>query len=318
VSLLDEHLWDPSLYVTAEHLRRRLERLESLGCSVLSLDAALRSMRDGTLPSRSVALTFDDGCQDFALRVTPLLREFDVPATVYVTTYYADKRLPVFDPAVRYVLWRGRSACNVDLLPDASIGSVESLSDAGVRDTLAASIRAYAQDRGLSAAEKNALLRRVAQRVKVDFDEIVESGRLQIMTSEQLRALPADLVSVQLHTHRHCTPRTRDEFLLELEDNRRALDRMRGSESEYRHFCYPSGDFAAEHLPWLRDAGVQSATTCTPGLATRDHDPMLLPRFVDSLSVSDSVFDAWVSGLAEWLPRRESGIPAADEARRVP
>src|SRR3982751_2137642 len=61
VSTSDEHEWDGELYMTPDTLRSRFEALRSGGYDVLSLGDALRRMQAGTLPPRTVALTFDDG-----------------------------------------------------------------------------------------------------------------------------------------------------------------------------------------------------------------------------------------------------------------
>src|SRR5579864_7365500 len=60
-SLEDEHLWRPGLYIQPHKLEQRLELLKKGGYSVLFLDEALQRLRAGTLPERSVVITFDDG-----------------------------------------------------------------------------------------------------------------------------------------------------------------------------------------------------------------------------------------------------------------
>ena len=106
VSLDDEHEWDPELFVTPAFLRRRFEILRDNGYAVLPLDEAVTRCANCTLPPRSVVLTFDDGLSDFAQIVAPLLAEFGCPATVYVTTYYSEKRWPVPPPILSYLLWK--------------------------------------------------------------------------------------------------------------------------------------------------------------------------------------------------------------------
>lgn len=44
----------------------------------------------GTLPQKSVALTFDDGYQDFYTAALPILRQFDFTATEYVISGFVD------------------------------------------------------------------------------------------------------------------------------------------------------------------------------------------------------------------------------------
>ncbi|PYO90184.1 MAG: hypothetical protein DMD58_07430, partial [Gemmatimonadetes bacterium] len=66
----------------------------------------------------------------------------------------------------------------------------------------------------------------------------------------------------------------------------------------------PSGAYDAAFLPWLTEAGVRAATTCDPGLATRTSQPLLLPRIIDSSSLSDVEFEGWLYGVSDVLPHR--------------
>jgi len=54
----------------------------------LSLDRATRLLRAGALPPRSVCVTFDDGYRNNLDIAAPILRQFDLPATVFVATSF--------------------------------------------------------------------------------------------------------------------------------------------------------------------------------------------------------------------------------------
>ena len=302
VSIDDEHEWDPELYITTERLRERLCILKKYGCAILPLKSALQRMREGTLPPRAVAITFDDGAVDFFERAVPVLREFEVPVTLYLTTYYCLHQLPVFDTAISYIIWKGRH-CKRDLSDLVGVADI-SIETADGRALACSLLREYASRETMNAYEKDTLLRRVAEALDVDFEAFVTSRLLCMMSPEQVRGLPSDLVDVELHTHRHRTPRNRAAFVRELNDNQSAIASLTGNLSQRRHFCYPSGDYTADFIVWLRDQGIESATTCVPGLSARDSEPLLLPRFVDSTTATALSFEAWVSGFAELLPRR--------------
>src|SRR5215472_13688596 len=107
LSLRDEHLWD-SLFITPELFRHRLETLRAAEASVLPLSEALARLNAGSLPPRSVAITFDDGFCDFLRHGMPLLRSFGFPATLYLTTHYCRYRVPVFNLVASYLLWKCR------------------------------------------------------------------------------------------------------------------------------------------------------------------------------------------------------------------
>lgn len=303
VAAVDEHEWNPALYISRELLRQRIEYLRGRRYAILPLTEALNRLRDGTLPPRSVAITFDDGARDFAECALPILETYKVPTTVYLTTYYCEHRYPVFDTALAYLIWRGRAS-------GADLGVVTRTDEALPVAELAQRARAWqliqllAKQRRLDAHAKNELLRIVAARLGIDFEEFVGSGLLQLMTPEQVGRLPRDLIDVQLHTHRHRTPRERRDFDREIHDNQRAIAVLTGDQALRRHFCYPSGDYAGAYLVWLADLGVESATTCVPGIASVTSHRLLLPRFIDTMHVSSETFAAWVSGFAALMPRR--------------
>ena len=55
----------------------------------------------------------------------------------------------------------------------------------------------------------------------------------------------------------------------------------------------------------LDEAGVLSATTCDPGLASRHSAPLLLPRLVDSSFLSTLDVEGWLTGMsAFFMPRK--------------
>jgi peptidoglycan/xylan/chitin deacetylase (PgdA/CDA1 family) len=165
-------------------------------------------------------------------------------------------------------------------------------------------VQDFAREHALDGARKNELLRDVATRLGLDFDAFTASGMLQIMSAEEVRRLPTDLIDVELHTHRHRTPRDREAFVRELRDNDARIAALTRGRSGARHFCYPSGDYDGRFVGWLREFGVTSATTCVPGIAARTTDRYLLPRFIDTMSVPVETFAAWTSGIAALVPRR--------------
>ena len=130
---------------------------------------------------------------------------------------------------------------------------------------------------------------------------------MNLMTPDQVATLPASgVVSVDLHTHRHRVPLDPTLFSRETVENRDRIVAMTGISSD--HFCYPSGDYHPEFLPWLSEARVKSATTCEVGFASRASHPLLLPRFLDTNTLTSLEFEAWLAGVSQVLPRRR--VPA--------
>ena len=303
VSLQDEHECSDE-HVSPDHLRKRFQLIRDERCTVLPLGEAVERLVRGDLPSRSVALTFDDGLYDFKARAYPLLEEFRYHATVYVSTYYCLDARPVFDVAAAYLLWKGRGRLLSTAGLTADGDSVRVPESRTARNVLTRRIRDNAVSRGYSAAEKDELLRELCTRLKLDWEAFVASRIDQLMTPAEIRSLDPRVADVQLHTHRHRTPRDEALFGRELDDNIAALEQIGLSRSGLRHFCYPSGDVDPMFLPWLRDRGIATATTCETRLATSRSDPLLLPRLIDTVGLTVTEFRAWLSGAAAVVPRR--------------
>ena len=302
VSTADEHEWDGELYVPPELLRGRFVALRDGGYQVLPLGDAVRRLYEGTLPARAVALTFDDGAYDFLTQAYPLLREFGYPATVYLTTYYSQYQRPVFNTMLRYLLWKARGK-TLDVQGIADDGAPMPLATQTERGAAFHAIAERCARTGLSGVEKNDVLADVAGRLGIDYDAMLAGRFLHLMSPDEVAGLDPDLADVQLHTHRHRVPPEAAAFEREIVDNRRAIAAMTGA-PDATHFCYPSGVTNPSFPGWLRSLGVVSATTCFPGIASRDSDPLLLPRLIDTVNVATVEFEGWLTGASAFLPQR--------------
>ena len=300
VALEDEHLWNPGLYMPSDLLRQRLESLRDHRCNVLPLGEAVGRLYAGTLPARSVAITFDDGVYDFYRIAQPLLAEFGYPATVYLTTYYSDFNRPIFDVMCSYLLWKGRGR-RLDWPDGLQISSLE-LDDAG-RRAAERSIKTFAHQQGLSGRAKDELLASLAARLGIDYQALCAKRILHLMNATEAAEVARAGVSLQLHTHRHRVSIHRARFQQEIEDNRARLAAL--SSAETSHFCYPGGYHLPEFPDWLRQCGVVSATTCETGIASPESERLLLPRLLDTCLLTPVEFVAWLGGVASLLPQRQ-------------
>lgn len=300
ISVLDEHEWNYTQYMPREVLRMRLQQIKDSRCAVLSLDEAVTRLFAGDLPDRAVVITFDDGTADFN-QAWPLIKEFDFPVTLYLTTFYSHYNRPVFDLMVSYLLWKGRDR-TLDLGPLIACEQTFDLAGDEAQNAARVAILTHAQARNFSAEEKDALLITLARSLDIDYDSLIAQRIMHNLTPAEVTELAANGVDIQLHTHRHRTPTDHDLFIREIEDNRKSIHAMTGK--SVSHFCYPSGVHDQAFLPWLKESGVISATTCDPGFASLNSNPLLLPRFLDTPALAPIEFESWLTGVSAALPRR--------------
>jgi peptidoglycan/xylan/chitin deacetylase (PgdA/CDA1 family) len=300
LSFTDEHDWSPGMYISIDTFRERMRLLREHRSNVLPLGEALQRLEGGALPPRSVAITFDDGEYNFYTLAYPILKEFGFPSTVYLPTYYCQNQMSVFDVTASYVMWKGRGQ-KVDLT-GLCPGEGEVEITVGNARELFQKIHRYVHAEHFSARRKDDLAAELARRLKIDYADLVGRRVFHLMTPQEVSEVAKNQVAIELHTHRHRTPRDRDLFLREIRDNREAILSITGIEP--RHMCYPCGDYTRDFFPWLREERVRSATTCDVGFAAAGMEPMQLPRLLDTNVMSSVEFGGWLAGFCAALPRR--------------
>jgi peptidoglycan/xylan/chitin deacetylase (PgdA/CDA1 family) len=283
--------------MSQEQFAERMRMVSDLKCTVLPLGEAIRRLYRGDLPARSVVITFDDGLHDFYACAYPILARQGFPATIYQTTYYCTYNRPVFDVVCSYLLWKGRKAVVDGAEFTGRAGPLDVLTNVQ-RDRVGEEIRRHAARQRLSGHGKDALAQTLAARLGIDFDEIIRHRTLHLMNPGEVATLAQQGIEFQLHTHRHRSPVDRNLFLDEIRENRRILEALTNAPAT--HFCHPNG-IDERNAEWLEDLSIVSASTCNPGLASRDTDRFLLPRLIDTSLLSALEFEAWLSGLS--IPR---------------
>jgi peptidoglycan/xylan/chitin deacetylase (PgdA/CDA1 family) len=301
IALEDEDQWRPFLFLSPQLLERRLEILQKGKYNVLPLAEALQRLYRKDLPPHSVALTFDDGTYDFYRQAFPRLKQHGFPVTVYLTTYYSELQRPVFSLICSYMLWKARNLGRVELR-EFGVENPASLDSAESREAAVSQIVLWADQQDINGEQKDQIAASLAQRLGIDYEELRGKRILQLMNRGEVAELAAQGVDFQLHTHRHRTPLSEELFRREIRDNRAHIAGM--ISGERKHFCYPSGAYRPEFLEWLSKDGIISATTCDTGLATAESNPLLLPRFVDTIGRSDLEFESWMNGIGHFLSRR--------------
>jgi peptidoglycan/xylan/chitin deacetylase (PgdA/CDA1 family) len=301
ISIEDEHEWRPNLFMPRPDFERRMEMLQRGRYNVLPLGEAVSRLYSGTLPERSVAITFDDGNYDFYAQAFPLLREHGYRATVYLHSFYCVNQVPVFRLILSYLLWKERGRV---LSTQALTGSelVLDLRTAAGRNRAQSALMKFARREKFSPAEKDQLAASLAEALGIDYAALRARRILQVMGPDEVAEVSAAGMDIQLHRHSHNSPREEARYRKQISTNREVIESIVGQRPV--NFCYPSGNHQEEFLPWLALERVQSATTCRTGIADRSSNPLLLPRVVDYSGLSALEFDGWLTVAAALLPHR--------------
>lgn len=275
-----------------------MELLEKWGYPVIPLAAVVKNRNTRTLPGNATVITIDDGWYSSYLHMVPILREYEYPATIYLTTYYCLNQLPVIDVALQYCFHQTSQKQNAVVhLPDYDFGPLP-INSAITRKI--ALTEALERVRTLDGErEKQVFLRSICEETGVDYDELSEGRWFHLMTPSEVNSAAAS-VAIELHTHRHrITHNDQDSLKEELALNAEKIQEVTGSTPV--HFCYPSGRFTRSIWPTLSDEKIASATTTTIGLTDERSEIYALPRILDGQEVSELEFEAEMCGFMQLI-----------------
>jgi peptidoglycan/xylan/chitin deacetylase (PgdA/CDA1 family) len=71
---------------------------------VIPVSQLVKELETKTLKPYSVAITFDDGHEDFYTNAWPILKNYGLPASIYITTGFVDKKHWLWPDLLRFIL----------------------------------------------------------------------------------------------------------------------------------------------------------------------------------------------------------------------
>ncbi|TRO83363.1 polysaccharide deacetylase family protein [Desulfuromonas acetexigens] len=305
VSIDDEHLFNPLLFMREQTFNSRIEYLKKEKCNVISLSDACNHIENKEITSNSVVITFDDGWYHTFSKSIPVVQKYSFPATIYITSYYSLKKVSVLNVVVRYLTWKANKNNFNPKVCFCNNGDNVSVKDENGR---------LCQDNVLNyieslqtLPERTAAVMNYAEYLGFDGKGILEKKVFKLMDDEDIRQASMACVDIQLHTYRHRFPADDlSELFEEVTNNRKHLEPL--VNKRLVHLCYPSGEYSLNTLEELTRLDIKSAVTCEPGLASSKTNLLAIPRFLDGENISQIEFEAELSGLLEILRNIRSTI----------
>jgi peptidoglycan/xylan/chitin deacetylase (PgdA/CDA1 family) len=254
----------------AREFAAQLDVIRSV-CRVLPLEEAVDRLRSGSLPQRSVSITFDDGYANNRTTAAPLLKERGMPATVFVATGYLNGGRMFNDTVIESVR---RAGPELDLR-DLGFERFQLADDAS---------RLHAINQILGVLKYRPPAERVARAEAIAEKANARLPNDLMMTDAQVRELASFGVSVGAHTVNHPILNSVDEDAArrEIADSRRILQDMTGETVSL--FAYPNGrpktDYGSVHAKMVREAGFKAAVSTAWGGAGPAVDFFQIPRML--------------------------------------
>jgi len=237
--------------------------------NVLPLDVAMRALACGDVPPRAICITFDDGYRNIHDVALPILKEYNLPATVFVTTGSIDGGRMWNDTITESVRRLQRKALDLRDI-GLSVYATASLEDKRrLIDTLIVHAK-YLPPEGRSVITRK-------------LEDVIDARLPDMMLSRGMIAtLAREGIDIGAHTVSHPILTHVDDAQAREEIRRGKLQLEEITGKTVRHFAYPNGkpeiDFDKRHVQMVKDAGYAAAFTTEFGPATARHDRFHIPR----------------------------------------
>lgn len=297
---VSELLSDPQLLcISPKHFAEHMEHIRK-HCYPMSLRELISALKNGEIPKRAVVVTFDDGYADNLHNAKPILKNFSVPATVFVAMGYVGREREFWwDELERLMLKPGILPKTLKLdvsgkthqwnLGDDSNYNQETYeqhrqwnvgeNDLTLRHSLYRSLRKLL--RSLHEGERSKKLHEL--RVWADAKQEVRKTHSPLTADEVRHLVQGDLIEIGSHSVSHSVlsglPISAQEQ--EVNQSKRELEQIVGS--QVYSFAYPFGtrsDYTEETVNLVQEAGFLCACSNFTGTPEKGADPFQLPRFL--------------------------------------
>jgi serine/alanine adding enzyme len=254
---------------------RHLQYLKKRFTPVTFKDIA--AMKRGTVSiDFPVIVTVDDGYADFLERAFPLLKAYNFPATLFVTTRFVDGDSWLWPDVINYAI----SRTNKYKLVLADFGISLPLDTAQKQRAARTFLHEFYKK--LSLPAKSYFLKKLPQTLRVTIPDSPTSD-FRAVTWDQLKDACQDLLEAGSHTLNHhiLSDLQNEQVQVEVEESKKRIQAK--LDRPVISFAYPNGmegDYRESDKAAIKRTGYLFAVSCTHGFNSLSSDPFALKRIV--------------------------------------
>ena len=264
------------LAVSPANFRQQIEYIKST-CHIMPLHVLIETIRDGKLPNRAAAITFDDGYIDVLEQAYPILNEAQAPATVYITSGHIGSRREFWWDDLERLL----------ILPETQPEILHLEVNGQDYEWYVSSDR----NRGKLHHDLYQLVKPLKHEGRIhildqlgDWAGLESNGRPQYRTMDETEVIQLakdGIIEIGAHTVTHpmLSSLTPDDQTREIVEGRHTLEEIIGE--EVHSFAYPYGkaeDFTQESVQIVRSAGFSFGCSSICGSVESGSDIFQLNR----------------------------------------
>lgn len=290
---IDPHL----LCVSPQHFAEQLAVLAEY-YTPLSLQQCVAAVGQDSLPRRAAVITFDDGYADNLYAAKPLLERYGFPATLFVTTGQTNRPSEFWwDELEKIFLLPGTLPQRLDMEINGHTYHWDLDGSAQYTEEQFRADSTKRADAGAPPSPRFGLLHTI-HRLLRDLPSEVRQEKMdsllkwsgtsrevrpsyRVLSTGELATLArTNLIDFGGHTVTH--PNLPEQELAvqreEIRNGKIALEQMIGR--AVHSFAYPYGFYSSSTIELVRQAGYESACTCSERPTRSESDLFQLPRFM--------------------------------------
>lgn len=242
---------------------------------VLSLTDATSYLKNGkTPPPNSTVITIDDGYADAYEIAFPLLKKYEMPATLFAVTDFLDAKCWLWTDLTRYIL----TATKKDFLNvEFEDGEKIETELTGETRNLETASRINSRLKQMPDERKDEKIKEIAGILDVEIPAL-PTAEYAPVSWEQAREMDAQNLKIESHTATHpiLTNISAARLDGELQTSKRKLETILDREIET--FCYPNGSLNEAVWRAVEKANYKCAVTTDYGFNESGANPFLLKR----------------------------------------
>jgi peptidoglycan/xylan/chitin deacetylase (PgdA/CDA1 family) len=227
---------NPSIIIDSGLFDQQIQFLKRY-FNIISLDEFKQGIRTGQFPDNSCLITFDDGWLDNYVFAYPILKKYEVPATIFLATDYIGNKDSFWQEKTTGILKRAYQDRDMELLEIVDLKNILELSESNALVIIEQKIQSL---KNLSEVELHGLIHRLKS-LSSKYSEV--SGVDKFLNWEQVGEMNNNNITFASHgcSHSIMTKITEDQLVNELEESASVINAKLGTDC--KALAYPNGNY---------------------------------------------------------------------------
>lgn len=254
---------------------------------IISLNNLSEKIIKDKIPKKAVAITFDDGYKDNYEFAFPILKKYNIPATIFLSTGNIEQKKLFWWDEVNYMVLH-TDLKSIDL---KDIGIYQLNSE---KDRIKAGLSIVEKLKRIENSKKESIIEHLINIANVNISD--KLGKQNILSWNEIKKMNKKGIDFGAHTVTHpiLTNITLDKAKMEILNSKNCIEE--NLETKVKSFAYPNGDSNKNLSSLISKLGFCCSVTTEPGSITNSANELYsLNRIYGGTNLG--IFKLGLSGL---------------------